>query len=77
MNSQGNWLISIYCRCYSAYRYNIWLDAEGHVCIETHGDLSPCAALRKVHKHAHISHAKDSSVRLKGTVLLKDVEVQS
>lgn len=42
-----------------------------------YGDLRPCAALRKIHKDAPISHANDSSVKLKGTVLSKDVEVPS
>lgn len=41
---------------------------------ETH---SPCDALSKIHKDVHISHANYSSENLKGTELLKDMEVQS
>lgn len=55
----------------------MWHDAEGHTGKATQADLSPRAAHRKIHKDAHISHASDSSVRLKGTVLQKDVGVPS
>lgn len=63
----------------SAYTSDMQHDAEGNICRATHRDLSPCAALSKTHKDAHISHANNNSVRLKDTVryLLKDVEVQS
>lgn len=47
------------------------------MCTAAYGDLRPCAALRKIYKDTPISHVNDSSVKLKGTVLSKDVEVPS